>query len=114
MEKSRIAPLIVATALCVTLIIGIVIGHKTGTYLPQKNTVPTDNGESQPIGKLNINNADADDFLILDGIGPVTAQNIIDYRNDNGPFKRIEDIMNVKGIGEVTFAKIQDYITVGG
>ena len=114
MEKSKIAPLVVATALCVTLIVGIAIGHKTGKYLPQKNTVPTVDEESQPIGKLNINEADAQDFLILEGIGPVAAQRIVDYRNENGPFQKIEDIKNVKGIGDVTFSKIADYITTGG
>jgi competence protein ComEA len=48
----------------------------------------------------------------LPGIGETTAQAIVDYRNDNGPFKRIEDLLQVKGIGEGWFEKIKDYITV--
>lgn len=114
MRKSKIEPFIVGTVICIAMIIGIVIGHKTSSYLPARNTVPNSVKEHQPIGKLNINEANADDFLILDGIGPVTAQRIVDYREENGPFLEIEDIKNVEGIGEVTFSKIEEYITTGG
>ncbi|MCK4388321.1 MAG: helix-hairpin-helix domain-containing protein, partial [Dehalococcoidia bacterium] len=48
----------------------------------------------------------------LPGIGEVLAQRIVDYRSENGPFKRIEDLLKVSGIGEATFEKIKDYITV--
>ena len=48
----------------------------------------------------------------LPGIGETRAQAIVDYRNENGPFKRIEDLLQVKGIGEGTLDKIKDYITV--
>jgi competence protein ComEA len=49
----------------------------------------------------------------LPDIGPVTAQKIIDYRQANGPFTQIEDIMKVAGIGPAKFEKIKDKITVG-
>ncbi len=48
----------------------------------------------------------------LPGIGKVLAQRIVDYRNEHGTFKTIEDLLKVSGIGEVTFDKIKDYITV--
>ena len=48
----------------------------------------------------------------LPGIGEVLTQRIVDYRSENGPFKRIEDLLKVSGIGEATFDKIKDYITV--
>jgi len=48
----------------------------------------------------------------LPGIGETRVQDIVDYRNENGPFKRIEDLLQVKGIGEGTFEKTKDYITV--
>ncbi len=63
---------------------------------------------------LNINIADSTALQTLNGIGPSKAQAIIDYRTEHGPFAKIEDIMNVSGIGATTYANIQNYITVGG
>ena len=62
--------------------------------------------------KININTASAKELESLKGIGPATAKNIISYREEYGGFSTIEEIMNVKRIGEKTFAKIQDFITV--
>ena len=62
---------------------------------------------------VNINTAGSDGLQTLNGIGPAYAQRIIDYRNANGLFEKIEDIKKVSGIGEVTFSKIKDYIIVG-
>ena len=50
----------------------------------------------------------------LPRVGPRTAERIIAYREANGPFQRPEDLMNVKGIGEKTFLRLQPYITVEG
>ena len=69
-------------------------------------------GEDQTPQKIDINRAEPWLLEALPGIGEVTAQRIVDYRNENGPFKRIEDLLQVKGIGEGTLAKIKDYITV--
>ena len=69
-------------------------------------------GEDQSPQKLDINRADPWLLEALPGIGEVTAQAIVDYRSVNGPFRRIEDLLKVSGIGPVTFAKIKDYITV--
>jgi competence protein ComEA len=62
---------------------------------------------------ININTATLEQLDTLPEIGPITAQNIIDYRNSNGPFEKIEDIQDVPKIGQVTFDKIKDLITVG-
>ncbi|MGD0353399.1 MAG: ComEA family DNA-binding protein [Dehalococcoidia bacterium] len=48
----------------------------------------------------------------LPGIGPGRAQAIVDYRSQNGPFRRIEDLLNVEGIGESTLDRMRDLITV--
>jgi competence ComEA-like helix-hairpin-helix protein len=62
---------------------------------------------------ININTADAALLETLPGIGPTKAQAIVEYRNQHGPFTRIEDIQNVSGIGPSTYAGIKDLITVG-
>ena len=62
---------------------------------------------------VNINTASQTELETLNGIGPSKAQAIIDYRNTNSSFKKIEDIKNVSGIGDVTYNNIKDYITVG-
>ncbi len=62
--------------------------------------------------KININTASKDALISLPGIGDVKAQAIIDYRNKNGKFKTIEEIVNVSGIGEKTFESLKDLITV--
>src|SRR3989339_452854 len=64
--------------------------------------------------KININTADVGTLdLLLPGIGAVKAQAIIDYRELNGPFETIEEIMDVSGIGQVTFDGLKDLMTVG-
>lgn len=62
---------------------------------------------------VDINTATLEQLDILPEIGPKTAQEIIDYRNANGPFVGIEDIMDVPGIGQITFDKIKALIEVG-
>lgn len=62
---------------------------------------------------ININTADSSELQTLSGIGPTKAQAIIDYRNANGDFQKIEDIKNVSGIGDATYNNIKDFITVG-
>jgi competence protein ComEA len=64
------------------------------------------------IDLININTATLEEFDSLPGIGPTTAQKIVDYRDANGPFAAIEDIMNVSGIGPATFEDIKGLITV--
>lgn len=61
---------------------------------------------------ININTANAEQLTSLTGIGEAKAKAIIEYRNVNGAFKSIDDIMEVSGIGESVFVKIKDYITI--
>ena len=67
---------------------------------------------AEPIPKVNLNTATLSQLDSLPGIGPVIADRMIRFREDNGPFKRIEDLMNVRGIGEKTFLKLKDRIIV--
>ena len=63
-------------------------------------------------GLVNINTADEEELCTLSGIGSGKAKSIIDYRTQNGEFRKVEDIMQVEGIKEGLFAKIKDSITV--
>ena len=62
------------------------------------------------IVKYNINTCTADDLTNISGIGSSIASNIISYRDENNTFMRLEDIMNVNGIGTSTFIKMRNYI----
>ncbi|EQK41873.1 competence ComEA helix-hairpin-helix repeat region domain protein [[Clostridium] bifermentans ATCC 638] len=66
-------------------------------------------GESK---KININNASKEELDSLPGVGEVTAQKILDYRDENKEFKSIDEIKNVKGIGENKFNDLKDYICI--
>lgn len=86
-------------------------GQMNGSAGTGQNTGMT--AQVQQDNRININTADEAQLTTLTGIGATRAQAIIVYREENGPFAAIEDIMNVQGIKEGTFAKIKDEIVVG-
>jgi len=67
---------------------------------------------SKDASKIDINTATSEELQTLDGVGPATAEKILDYRNDVGYFKKIEEIKNVDGIGEKTYENLKNDITV--
>ena len=86
-------------------------GQMNGSAGTGQNTGMT--AQVKQDNRININTADEAQLTTLTGIGATRAQAIIAYREENGPFAAIEDIMNVQGIKEGTFAKIKDEIVVG-
>jgi len=96
------------------------IPYAAGAAPPEEGTVlnlpssDEEGGTDEVIEEelININSATLEELDSLPGIGPTTAQKIIDYRDENGPFTVIEDILNVSGIGPATFEDIKDLITV--
>ncbi len=66
-----------------------------------------------PKKPINLNTATATELMQLPRVGAKTAERIIAFRKQNGSFKRIEEIMNVKGIGEKTFGKLKPFLTLG-
>ena len=68
--------------------------------------------DSSNTSLISINTATEDELSSLSGIGPSKAKQIVEYRTTNGPFKTIEDIKQVPGIGDSIFAQIKDYITI--
>lgn len=90
---------------------------QTAGLIPDADTgkikiyVPKTGELSQP-QRIDLNRAETWLLDALPGIGAGRAQAIIDYRNKNGPFRRIEDLLNVEGIGESTLDRMRDFITV--
>jgi len=66
----------------------------------------------QPQPLINLNTANAAELEKLPGVGPAMAARILEYRQKNGSFKKLEELMNVKGIGEKTFLKLKPLITI--
>ena len=62
---------------------------------------------------IDVNRATAAELTDIPGVGPVTAERIFSYREENGPFSAPEDLLNVRGIGEKTLEKMLEYITFG-
>lgn len=80
----------------------------TNVIIEDSNTSTQKGGSA----KVNINTANQSELDRLPGIGPSLAERIIEYREENGNFKNIEDLQNVKGIGDAKFADIKDKVTV--
>lgn len=68
---------------------------------------------SLSMAAVNINTASVSELEALPGIGPAKAKAIVAYRDQNGAFKNVEDLKNVKGIGEGIFSKLKDEAAVG-
>lgn len=81
-------------------------------YIPTESEVVEMIEEEKSSVKVNINRATLSELQTLNGIGPAMASKIIEYRKSNGPFKSIEDLKNVSGIGESTFKELENYITI--
>jgi competence protein ComEA len=96
MKRARIACVL---ALCLGLV------SSSFTVMAQKPT-------SAATEKVNLNTATIEQLQSLPGIGPATAKSIVEYRTKAGKFNRIEEIINVKGIGEKKFQRIKDRLVL--
>jgi len=70
------------------------------------------NTSSSPKTKININTATVEELQALPGVGPTIAQRIVEYRQAYGPFQKVEDLLNIKGIGEKKLEKIKPLVEV--
>ena len=105
------------------LALGFYIGRNSGVTIiyeqpaaqeaPQQQTEVVTEEPTAVQEKININTADTAMLESLPGIGPVLAERIVEYRQTYGPFRTIDQIKDVSGIGDATFAELEPWITVG-
>ena len=129
MKKQRISVLLIVTIAFAAFTFGFYMGRNersqpvTLSIPPSLQTVPTTAAEAEPeetvteptiTFPIDLNTSGKEAFMALPGIGETLADRILAYREKNGRFDHVEEILNVEGIGKVKFEKILDLITIGG
>ncbi len=90
----------------------LVSAHPHAAAAAQRTAAPRSGAKPAVTAAINLNSASATELEALPGIGAKTAARIVEYRQKNGPFKKIEELMNVRGVGEKNFLKLKEQITV--
>lgn len=113
-ERTKVTLVVVLMLIC-----GMVYSkayHSDALEMKQTlHTIPQNSNKQETehtTNVININDAEKEELMLLDGIGETMAERIIAYRQEKGMFENILEIQNVKGIGEKTYAEIAPYITV--
>ena len=101
------------TRILMAAILGIAVSAAAASA-QNKATTPTAGATATATATapVNLNTATAEQLATIPGVGPRMAERIIDYRQKNGGFKKVEDLMNVSGVGEKSFLKMKPLITV--
>lgn len=94
--KSKLIVLVTSAALALPLLVGVAVAS------PQQDEDP----------KVDLNRAGIEELVRLPGVGEIVAQRIVSYREENGAFQATEELMNVRGIGEKTYLKLEPYLMV--
>jgi competence protein ComEA len=97
------------SVMVVLLILGLGVAAQAGQVSPRRNAPVAKASAAAPV---NLNTANVAQLETLPGIGKSTAERILEYREKSGGFKKIEDLMNVRGIGEKSFLKLKPLVTV--
>lgn len=124
MKNARIQALVLLTCIFSAFILGLFSGRNLNRTpvqirtLPAATAAPTegvaeDTTPTEP-SIINLNEATAEQLQTLPGIGPVIAERIVAYREENGDFVSVGELMNVSGIGEKKLEAIWDFVTIGG
>lgn len=121
-QKRQIEVLLAAALLCFAVVIGFGMFYNSGVKVYQVEAASVDSSEAieesngssaiLAVEKLNINTADFFELIALPGVGEVTADGILEYRDKHGRFQSIDQLMEVPGIGEGKLEKLKEYITV--
>ena len=90
-------------------------GADTASAAPAKAPRAAKSADAEAADKtpVDINTADAERLASLPGIGASIAQRIVDYRKEHGPFKSVDELVNVRGVGEKLLARLRERVTVG-
>ena len=102
MKNSTVARLLLAASLA-------------GVLMPAASTAVIAAGPDakQEVALVDVNSASVEELMSVPGIGQVVAQRIVEFREKNGPYKSVDDLLKVQGIGEKSLAKLRDRIVVG-
>jgi competence protein ComEA len=95
-----------------TMMAAIAAVALSATALSAQSKAPAPKPTATAAAPVNLNTATAEQLATIPGVGPKMAERIIDYRQKSGGFKKIEDLMNVSGVGEKSFLKMKPLITV--
>ena len=116
--KNERSILLLVCSLSLMLVLGIFIGRNWNTKvvpLSENNTpLPESVTAEMPAYRLDINTATQNQFMELPGIGEIIADRIIAYRDENGAFTSIDELLYVDGIGEAKLQQIERFIRIGG
>jgi len=107
MKRSKLLALILTLALCCTFCVSVTspAAERTANAATKKTVLS---------GKININTASVEQLELLPRIGNKTAQSIVEYRTQHGPFKTVENLANIKGIGDKTLKELEGFIALEG
>jgi competence protein ComEA len=105
--------LLMFLAVAAMAVIPVAAAQQDKVPAPETKAARASKAAPAPAAPINLNTATQAQLESLPGVGPKAAQRILEYRKQNGNFKKIEDLMNVKGFGEKTFLKLKPMLTVG-
>lgn len=129
MKKPKVHILVIIMLVFMAFTCGLYIGRNCSgsavsvSVTPAMQTLPPETTEQTEapteetaviLFPIDINLAEKEEFMALPGIGEVLALRIVEYREENGPFTHVEQLMNVKGIGKKRMEELLDLITIGG
>lgn len=92
---------------------GLVLAGPAAADPAKAASAKTAPAKAAPAAKINLNSATADQLTAVPGVGKTLAERIVAHRQKEGPFRSVQELMNVKGVGEKNLAKIQGYFVVG-
>ena len=100
------------TVLSLVVLSCLLCGLPSVSVADQTKSAPRAAAKPPSTASINLNTASAADFEGLPGIGAKMAARIVEYRQKNGPFKKVEELMNVQGIGEKNFLKLKPQLSI--